>query len=304
MQQRRRVAQHAVREHHQRVQRRVSARVQQPAAQDDRPGVGHHPPLARPLALDRGDHLLRRQRAGDVDRPPAALDHVEREREVVAHDRVDLDVRLGAHGVDRAVAGRHGGQRGLAAAHPHLVAPVDALLVRAALVDERHAAAGVADAGIVERRGERAQRARLPQGVGVAERQQLARGGPHRRVLGADLAAARQLEHEVGAGGPCAGGRVVGAGVGAAVDGHDQLERLARPVERQRVGDLGRDHLLLAVGGHDQRDARERRAARGGPGAAARARAAARAARRSRPGSRRSGRRRSTAAHVPSAGAC
>ena len=46
-------------------------------------------------------------RRGRVDRAAAALDEVEREREVVAHDRVDDDVVLAAHRVDRAVAGGH-----------------------------------------------------------------------------------------------------------------------------------------------------------------------------------------------------
>ena len=38
-----------------------------------------------------------------VDREQSSLDHLEREREVVAHDRVDDDVRVTAGGIDRAV---------------------------------------------------------------------------------------------------------------------------------------------------------------------------------------------------------
>ena len=72
-------------------------------------------------------------------------------------------------------------------------------------------------------------------------------------VLGDDLAAARQVEDEVGARRP----RPLDGRVGGAVGGDDQLEPLARVVERQRVGDLGRDHLLLVVGGDDQRDDRQ-----------------------------------------------
>ena len=54
------VAQQAVGEDHQRVAAAVAARREHPAAQDDRPGVAHHAPLARELALDRGHHLLAR----------------------------------------------------------------------------------------------------------------------------------------------------------------------------------------------------------------------------------------------------
>ena len=91
--------------------------------------------------------------------------------------------------VDRAVAGGHRRQRRFAAAQPHLVAPVEALLVGAGLVDETHLAAGVADRGVGERGDQRAQRARLPDRVGVREGQQLAARGRHGGVLRAHLAA-------------------------------------------------------------------------------------------------------------------
>ena len=80
-------------------------------------------------------------------------------------------------------------------------------------------------------------------------------------VEGGDLAAGRQLEDEVGAGRAGA----LGGRVGGAVGGDDQLQPLARVVERERVGDLGGDHLLLVVGGDDQGD--PRRLARQRPGA-------------------------------------
>jgi hypothetical protein len=70
-------------------------------------------------------------------------------------------------------------------------------------------------------------------------------------VLGADLAPARQVEHEVGARVARALHRLVGAAVAA----DDDLEALARVVERQRVGHLAGDDQLLVVGGDDQRDA-------------------------------------------------
>ena len=83
----------------------------------------------------------------------------------------------------------------------------------------------------------------------------------HGRVLGADLAPAGQLEHQVGAGPPGALGRLVAAPVA----GHDQLEALARVVEPERVGHLGGDHLLLVVGGDDQRQRGQLRARHGVP---------------------------------------
>ena len=61
-----------------------------------------------------------------------------------------------------------------------------------------------------------------------------------------------KLEHDVGAG----LARALGRRVGRAVAGDDDLQALARVVERQCVGDLGRDHRLLGVGGDHERDAR------------------------------------------------
>ena len=161
-------------------------------------------------------------------------------------------VGLAADGVDRAVAGGDRGERRLLRAQPHLVAPVQALLVGPALVDELDVAAHVADARIGERLGQLGQRVRRPHRVGVRERDQLTGRGAHRRVLGADLAAARQLEHLVGAGGSRARrGLVTGA-----VDGDDHLEAIPRPVERECVRDLVRDHRLLVVCGDDEADER------------------------------------------------
>ena len=57
----------------------------------------------------------------------------------------ERQVGVGAHRVDRAVAGRDPGQAGLQLAHLHLVAPVGALEVVAVLIEEAHLAAGVAD---------------------------------------------------------------------------------------------------------------------------------------------------------------
>jgi len=71
-------------------------------------------------------------------------------------------------------------------------------------------------------------------------------------------AAARQLEHLIGARGARPRGRGVGVRLGPAVDRHDDLEPIARPVERQRVRDLRRDDRFFAIGGDDQRDPRTR----------------------------------------------
>ena len=245
-----------MREDHQAVERAVAARREQAAAQDDRPGVAHHPPLAAPLALDRRHHLLRRPRVGHVDRAAAALDHQEREREVVAHDRVDLDVVVAADRVDRAVPARDRGERRLLGAQPHLVAPVDALLVGAGVGHEADLAAGVAHRRDRRRRrragparpapssrwrrrrraGRRARRG-PPRPARAPCRRAAARAPGRRRRRGRARRSRRRRRRP-------------------AVDRDDQLEPVARPVERERVGDLGRDHVLLAVGGDDQRHLR------------------------------------------------
>ncbi len=130
--------------------------------------------------------------------------------------------------VDRAVAAGDRRQPRLEPAQRHLVAPVEPFLVGPALVDEGDLAADVADLGrSVERCTSLAQRVRLPEGVGVGEGDDPPARDPHRGVLRPDLAAARQLQHGVGAG-------IAGAlrrGVGRAVAGDDDL---------QPVGGIGR----------------------------------------------------------------
>ena len=156
-----------------------------------------------------------------------------------------------------------------------------------AVVDELHLPADVADARVGERLDEPRERVALPDRVGVGERDDVAARALDRGVLRADLAAVRELEHDVGA-------RVARAPrrrVGRAVAGDDDLEPLTRVVERQRVGDLGGDHVLLGVGGDDERDARllgRRQWRQARRGAAARARPGAL---RSRPVRTRAGRR-------------
>jgi hypothetical protein len=95
-------------------------------------------------------------------------------------------------------------------------------------------AAGVARARVREGLDEAGEGVALPQRVRVREREQLAARGPHGRVLRAHLALARQVQDDVGA-------RRAGArrgGVGGAVHRDDDLEPVARPVERERVAEL------------------------------------------------------------------
>ena len=170
----------------------------------------------------------------------------------------ERQVGVAADRVDRAVAGGDAGQRGLHLPHRHLVAPVGALEVVAGGVEEADLAADVADAAVGEGGDEAAQRVRRPDAVGVGEGEDLAGGLLGGGVEGGDLAARRQLEDEVGAG----GAGELGGAVGGAVGGDDQLQAVARVVEGERVGDFRRDHLLLVVGGDDQRDGGQARLAR------------------------------------------
>ena len=158
--------------------------------------------------------------------------------------------------MDAAVAGGDRAHPRLERAHRHLVAPVEPLLVigpRAlAGLDEADLATGVADLRIGERLSEPRERIALERDVGVGEDEQFAARCRHAGVERGDLAAAIEVEHHVGPGFARAGGRGVAASVGA----DDQLEAIARPVERQRVCHLGGDHRLLVVRRDDQRDAR------------------------------------------------
>ena len=120
--------------------------------------------------------------------------------------------------VDGAVAGGDPGQRGLHLPHRHLVAPVGALEVVAAGVDEADLAADVADRGVGEGLDQAAQGVGRPVAVGVGEGEQLAVGLLGGGVERGDLAAGGQLEHEVGAGGAGA----LGGRVGGAVGGDDR----------------------------------------------------------------------------------
>ena len=133
------------------------------------------------------------------------------------------------------------------------------------------APAGVADARVGEGLDEARGGVGLPHGVGVGEGEQLTARALDGGILRAHLAAARQLEHEVGAGAP----RELRGLIAAAVAGDDHLEQLARVVERERVLHALSDHLLLVVRGDDQREGRAGRLAPAGERARSAARGAA-----------------------------
>ena len=164
--------------------------------------------------------------------------------------RVDLDVVRPAHGVDRAVPARDRAEPRLGLALRQLVAPVDALLVRAVGSLEHEPPADVGDVRVGEVGDELPQRVGRPGRVRVGEGEDLAARLAHGPVLGGDLAAARvhdqphaiseALDELV---------RAVGRGVG----GDDDLEPVGRIVEREQVLEPPLDHGLLVVGGDDHR---------------------------------------------------
>ena len=130
VQQRGRVAQRAVGEDLERVERPVAARVQHPAARA-RPATrgsssaacGGTRPRSSPAAARA------RSRAGSYRARQPRLTRLKGNDEVVAGARVEAQVGLAPDGVDRAVAGGHRGEPALERADGGLVAPVGALLV-------------------------------------------------------------------------------------------------------------------------------------------------------------------------------
>ena len=167
--------------------------------------------------------------------------------------RIDLDVVRPAHGVDRAVAAGDRAEPRLRLALHELVAPVEALLVRAVGRLQHEPAADVRDLGIREVGDQVSQRVGRPGRVCVREGDDLAARLAHGPVLGGHLAAARvhdqahavaEALHELV--------RAVGGGVG----GDDELELVGRVVEREQVLEPALDHRLLVVGGDDHGHAR------------------------------------------------
>ena len=157
-----------------------------------------------------------------------------------------------------------------------LVAPVQALLVGAGVVDEADLAARVADLRVGER-ARRDARARRGSQIALASEKAssspLAGRAPRRPARG--ILPPRGSSSTRSA--PAARARcAVTSAPGSPPPSTATISssRVARPVERQRVGDLGGDHGLLAVGGDDQRHPRahavgRRRAERRSPAVAA-----------------------------------
>ena len=142
--------------------------------------------------------------------------------------RVDLDVVAALQGVDRAVAPGHRAEAGLLLPQPELVAPVEALAVRARRVLEPQAPADVRDLRVGEDGDETAQRVGRPRRVGVRERDHVAGRLPDGAVLRGHLAAARAVEQPH-----------------ARLPRRYGLDELVRPVARR----VGGDDDLEPVGG-------------------------------------------------------
>ena len=240
------VAEQPVRDHLDEVAERQP--LQHRAAQRDLPAVLEHAHLAPVLGLVRRRRLLERLRRRLVDRAAPGLHHPVREGEVVAPLRVDLDVVGPAHRVDRAVAAGDRTEPRLGLALRQLVAPVEALLVRAVGGLEHEPPADVGDIRVGEVGDELPKRVGCPGRVRVGEGEDLAAGLAHGPVLGGDLAAARVHDqpHAVSE----ALDQLVRA-VGRGVGGDDDLELVGRIVEREQVLEPPLDHRLLVVGGDD-----------------------------------------------------
>ena len=231
----------------------------------DRPAVLEHPHLAAVLVLVRRRRLLVRVRLGLVHGAAAALHHPVREREVVAEARVDLEIVLAAHRVDRAVAAGDGVDARLVGAQRQLEAPVQALLVAAVAGLEVEPPADVRDVRVGEGADELPQRVGRPRAVRVGEGDDVALRLAHGAVLCGHLAAARIADH-ARAGGLGELLRPVGGGVG----GDDDLEAVGRVVELAEIRHAALDHRLLVVGGDDHGDRRQRVLVGAAPAACAR----------------------------------
>jgi hypothetical protein len=244
-----------------RVQGRVSAEAEHAGAQQRPPGAGHHPALTTELSLQRGRHPLARARLRLIRRPPAALGELEGKRYVLTAAGRQEDVGVAANRVDGAIPRGDPREPGLERADPHLIAPVEALLVFPARPRQAKLAADVADPRLGQGRYQPHQRLRLPDGVGIGEGEHLTRGVLDGGVQGVDLAPAVQLEHDVC---PTIAG-ALGGGVGATVAGDDDLESLTGIVEREGHLHPAADHRLLGMGGDDQGNTRRLRCDRPGP---------------------------------------
>ena len=245
-----------MRDHLDPIKRTERAQAEHAPVQHEHPAVPEHAHLAPELVREVGRHLLERDGARRVDRAEAALDHQVREREVVPEARVDLLVALAPHGVDRAVAAGHGVHERLARPQPDLVAPVRALLVRALGRAQLQPSADVGHP--------RDRRAARP---GAAGRRAATRSWrPRTRRRRHRRACARRVFWALTL--PPRGARTSSTPRSAkprtissvpsleASEATTMRRQLARVVERERVLELGRDHVVLVVGGDHERDAR------------------------------------------------
>ena len=172
----------------------------------------------------------------------------------MAETRVDLDVVAPRQRVDRPVAAGHGAGDGLLLAQPDLVAPVEALLVRAVGGLQPQLPADVADVGVGEVRDETAERVRRPRRVGVGERDDRSVRVPDAGVLRDDLAAARarQQTHPRLAGRRCLHDLV--RAIVRRIRRNEDPQLLRRVVETEQVVEPPLDHGLLVVGRDDDVD--------------------------------------------------
>ena len=161
-----------------------------------------------------------------VDGPPAPLHEVEREREVVAGARVEPQVGLAPHRVDRAVAGGDRPEPALERAHrrsrsasrrPPGSTPSGRQVAKLA--------ADVADLRVGERAHQRAQRVRLPERVRVGEGEDLAARRRRPRRPGRAPCHAAAGPGPARAARPCRAASQLDRAVGRPVRGDDQLQR-------------------------------------------------------------------------------
>ena len=145
-----------------------------------------------------------------------------------------------------------------AGAQPHLVAPVEALLVRAVGGLEPQLPADVADLGVGEVGNELRNASRRPGGIRIGERDDLALGLADGTILCSDLAPASHSEQANARLARSYSGDDLVRAVGGRIGGDDDLEMLGRIVEGQQVLDSPLDHGLLIVRRDDNRYERHR----------------------------------------------
>jgi hypothetical protein len=170
--------------------------------------------------------------------------------------RVDLHVVRPVESVDRAVATGDRAELRLGLPQPHLVAPVEALLVRTVGRLEPELPADVGDLGIRKVRHELAQGVRRPGGVRIGERDDVARRLSHGTILGGDLAAALavdQVHPRLSRRDGCHQGV---RAIRRCVRRDDDLQSVGWIVEREQVVEPPLDHRLLVVRGNDHRHSR------------------------------------------------